>query len=149
MKIYVASSWRNSQQEDVVSQLRASGHEVYDFKNPPNRAGFQWSTCDPNWQSWNNEQYRKMLNHPIAEEGYDSDFTAMEWAEVCVLVLPCGRSAHAEAGWFSGAGKPVVALLAECEPELMYKMFTRLCIDIKEVIQALELLQIDAENIEM
>lgn len=33
-KIYVASSWRNPFQQEVVNILRDLGHEVYDFKNP-------------------------------------------------------------------------------------------------------------------
>lgn len=33
-KIYVASSWRNSIQAEIVAALRAEGHEVYDFRNP-------------------------------------------------------------------------------------------------------------------
>lgn len=41
MKIYVASSWRNNRQPDVVKFLRDLGHEVYDFKNPkPGDDGF-------------------------------------------------------------------------------------------------------------
>jgi hypothetical protein len=32
MKIYVASSWRNERQQDVVKTLRAANHEVYDFR---------------------------------------------------------------------------------------------------------------------
>jgi nucleoside 2-deoxyribosyltransferase len=47
----------------------------------------------------------------------------MEWADACVLVLPCGRSAHLEAGWFAGKGKPVFVLTFDGEePELMAKM---------------------------
>ena len=47
-KIYVASSWRNVFQQDVVDILRDLGHEVYDFKNPPHgNGGFQWSDIDP------------------------------------------------------------------------------------------------------
>ena len=34
MKIYVASSWSNEDQQWVVNTLRAAGHTVYDFKNP-------------------------------------------------------------------------------------------------------------------
>jgi hypothetical protein len=51
-----------------------------------------------------------------------------------VLQLPCGRSAHLEAGWFAGRGKPVIILLHDggddwldpglVQPELMYKMAT-------------------------
>jgi nucleoside 2-deoxyribosyltransferase len=47
----------------------------------------------------------------------------MDWADCCVLVLPCGRSAHIEAGYMAGRGKPVWVLAVEpCEPELMYKL---------------------------
>ena len=33
-RIYVASSWRNKYQPEVVAALRKAGHEVYDFRNP-------------------------------------------------------------------------------------------------------------------
>lgn len=34
-RIYVASSWRNPFYPDVVGRLKAEGHDVYDFRNPP------------------------------------------------------------------------------------------------------------------
>lgn len=41
MKIYVASSWRNERQPEVVEHLRSFGYEVYDFRNPaPGDTGF-------------------------------------------------------------------------------------------------------------
>ncbi len=47
-----------------------------------------------------------------------------KWCRPCVLVLPCGRSAHTEAGWMCGAGRRVIAYIPEMgEPELMYKLF--------------------------
>ena len=124
-KIYVASSWRNVFQQDVVGILRDLGHEVYDFKNPPHgNGGFQWSDIDPDWQNWTTEQYREALNHPIAQKGFDSDFNGMKWADVCVMVLPCGRSANTEAGWMKGVGKRVMVYSPkEQEPELMYKIY--------------------------
>jgi hypothetical protein len=33
-KIYLASSWRNERQPELVRILREAGHEVYDFRNP-------------------------------------------------------------------------------------------------------------------
>lgn len=124
MKIYVASSWRNPQQPDVVIALRSAGHEVYDFRNPnPGDTGFSWSDIDPDWLNWDTEQYQTALKHPLAEEGFGKDLGGMEWAEACVLVLPCGRSAHLEAGWFTGRGIPVWILTQDGEePELMYKL---------------------------
>jgi hypothetical protein len=47
----------------------------------------------------------------------------MKWADCCVMVLPCGRSANTEAGWMKGAGKKVYVFSpTKQEPELMYKI---------------------------
>lgn len=124
-KIYVASSWRNEFQPMVVEVLRSVGHEVYDFRNPTEgNAGFSWSDIDPNWQNWTTEEYKNALEHPLAEQGFNLDFDAMKWADCCVMVLPCGRSANTEAGWMKGAGKKVYVYqpIAQ-EPELMYKIY--------------------------
>lgn len=123
-KVYVASSWRNPAQPDVVQAIRDEGHEVYDFRNPePGDTGFHWSDIEPDWQEWDVERYVKALDHPVAIDGFGKDKAAMEWADTFVLVLPCGRSAHLELGWAIGAGKPsVILMLGENEPELMYKL---------------------------
>lgn len=137
MKIYVASSWRNAIQPQVVSVLRSLDHEVYDFRNPkPGNKGFAWSQIDPEWKGWNLALFRESLLHPVAEAGYGLDWDAMQWADAGVLVLPSGRSAHIEAGYFVGAKKPLYILLAEGEPELMYKMATRLCLSMDELARA-------------
>ena len=99
MKIYVASSWRNEYQPAVVAVLESMSHEVYDFRNPHEGYGFQWSWIDENWETWTTEEYIEALQHPIAKKGYKLDFDAMKWADCCVMVLPCGRSANTEAGW--------------------------------------------------
>ncbi len=139
-RIYVASSWRNALQPAVVAALRGEGHAVYDFRNPFNGVpGFAWSEIDADWQSWTAAEYRRHLTtHPIAARGYVSDLRAMEWADTCVLVLPCGRSAHLEAGWFTGRGKRCLILTRDGEePELMALLATDICISLDEVIEAL------------
>lgn len=135
-RIYVASSWRNTDHPFIVSTLRADGHEVYDFRNPRlGDTGFAWSEIDPDWLGWTPKSYRDLLDHPIAASGFDSDFAAMEWADTFVLALPCGRSAHLEAGWATGAGKPTAILLHEdkFEPELMYRMADLVAVAVEEV----------------
>lgn len=137
-KIYVASSWRNANQVNVVKDLRLDGHEVYDFKNPrPGNQGFAWKQIDPKWEGWDPEAYRKCLDHPIAKAGFASDFNAMKWADTFVLVLPCGRSAHLELGWACGQGKQTLILLDRMEPELMAKMVDHICINMDEVREIL------------
>lgn len=124
MKIYLASSWRNAHQPHVLASLRAAGHDVYDFRNPaPGNIGFGWrQTIDRPIKT--GEDLLEALAHWRAQEGFDLDFGAMKWADACVLLLPCGNSAHLEAGWFAGQGKPVAVLCPELrEPELMYKCF--------------------------
>lgn len=141
MKIYVASSWRNEHQQFVVNFLRDRGHEVYDFKHPTKgNAGFHWSEIDSNWKNWTTQQYRDALRHEYAQFGFNRDFNAMKAADACVLVLPCGRSAHLEAGWMKGAGKKVFAyipLSCAIEPELMYGMLDYVADDVNEIAQLL------------
>lgn len=138
-RIYVASSWRNKFQPGVVGMLRTVGHEVYDFRNPkPGNHGFHWSAIDPEWQAWEPEAYRGALADDVASQGFANDFSAMQWADTGVLVLPSGRSAHLEAGYFNGAGKPLYILLIEPqEPELMYLMANEICLSLSELVESL------------
>jgi hypothetical protein len=131
-RIYVASSWRNEHQPDVVGRLRDGGHEVYDFRHPAEgNDGFTWKDVMPSWSPTGSSdglvpvgEYVANIDHPHAVDGFRCDFDAMRWADTCVLVLPCGRSAHLELGWFVGAGRRTAILLDGplVTPELMYRM---------------------------
>jgi hypothetical protein len=122
VKIYVASSWRNAYQPAVVKALQAAGHEVYDFRHPgPGEVGFSWSDVDPNWQNWSVNQFIQGLQHAYARNAFNRDRRALEWCDLCLLVLPSGMSAHLEAGWCAGRGKRVLIYAPELrEAELMY-----------------------------
>ena len=140
MKIYVASSWRNKWFPGVVRALRNAGHDVYDFRNPPDGgSGVRWSDVGADWMDWTPQEYRQRLSHPLAEHQFANDIRAMEGCDACVLLLPCGRSAHTEAGWFAGRGKKVFLYIPEKqEPELMYKLFDSVCCTMNELLEALE-----------
>jgi hypothetical protein len=144
MKVYVASSWRNATQPDVVRAIRAAGHEVYDFREPTEgNHGFSWHEIDPTIPRGpadlvlGAEQIRTMLDHPASVDGFALDMGALQWCDACVLVLPCGRSAHLEAGWAAGADRLTVALLTDGEPDLMWKMLDHLCTSLDEVLEVL------------
>lgn len=138
MRIYVASSWRNKRQPSVVEALRAVGHDVYDFRNPkPDNQGFSWRQCATEEQLKEPKRFRdEVLTHYVAQEGFALDMNALKSAQVTVLVLPCGRSAHLELGWAAGNGQRTLVLFDDVidEPELMYLMNTKLCVSIDEVI---------------
>ena len=139
-RIYVASSWRNEYYPAVVEALRADGHEVYDFRNPPHGGnGFRWTDIDDNAMDWSFGEYAEGLHHPKAERQFKADLEALEWADTCVLVLPSGRSAHTEAGWMAGAGRRVFVYFPEKqEPELMYKLFDGVVDSLDDLLEALK-----------
>lgn len=157
MRIYVASSWRNMIYEEVVQALKDAGQDVYDFRNPcEGYIGFHWSEVDPAWKTWSPQQYKDGLCHERAEQGYRFDKNAIDWANCGVLVMPCGLSAHLEAGYLAGQGKPVLVYMPEhlpvidttygrtglieklkFEPELMYKLLLDIHFEIDTLVEAL------------
>lgn len=144
MKVYIASSWRNCYQVALVKILRGLGCEVYDFRHPKEGVeGFKWDGIDENWRGWTPSQWRDALRHPLAVNGFNLDYSAMQWADICVLVLPSGRSAHMEAGFMAGKGKPVYTLAIEPgDPDLMNLLFgppDNICVSINELLDKLEL----------
>ncbi len=135
MKIYVASSWRNSLQPWVVTLLREQGHEVYDFRNPPGGSGFSWREIDPAWECWSPQKFRDALEHPVAIDGFSTDMNALLDADCCVLVMPCGRSAFLELGFAVGDGQETIVYWPEqAEPELMVKMADRIATSVEELL---------------
>lgn len=125
--IYLASSWRNQDQPEVLFALREWGYTVYDFKHPDpddeSDQGFHWSEIDTQYKKWTARDLRDKLAHPIAQSGFKKDYNALADCLCCVLLLPSGRSAHLEAGFAIGSDIPTVVMAAaneEIEPELMY-----------------------------
>ena len=147
-KIYLASSWRNPNQPRAVEMLRAAGHEVYDFRNPkPDKPGFSWGDVAEDWKGWwPGEFIRKGLKHPIAEGAFKTDKDALDWCDTCVLLLPCGRSAHLEAGYAIGRDKPTLIVLDNCnfEPELMYLFADYIVPYIEDMVFGLNMMRVDA-----
>jgi hypothetical protein len=141
LKIYVASSWRNELQPRVVSTLRSAGHEVHDYKESASGHGEPTveQVDDLTRMRFEPARFRELLTqHPMARSLFEKDMGALRACDACVLVLPCGKSAHLELGWAVGAGKRTLVLLqGECEPDLMYKMVDRLCLSVDEVVQTL------------
>jgi hypothetical protein len=145
MRIYVASSWRNLYQPTVVTTLRQQGWDTYDFRHPAlGDDGFHWAEIDLGWQSWTPAQYREALQHPLARVGFAQDRLALQMADVTVLVLPCGRSAHLELGYAAGMGQHTAVLMLEPqEPELMYRLCDRICLSMDELLSWLHGIDIE------
>lgn len=140
MKIYVASSWRNNYYPSIVEALQKEGHDVYDFRNPTSGdKGFSWSDLGEtakDWQNWTADEYRKALQTSEARRGYNNDIKALQECELCVMVLPCGKSAHLELGGACGAGAQTIIYMPEKqEAELMYLMADYIVLNLAELVR--------------
>ena len=132
MKIYVASSWRNPIYDNILIYLRINGLDHYNFKN--GNSAFHWREIDESWENWTKPEMIRALESNVAKKAFEMDFTAMNECDALLLVQPCGRSAHLEAGYFAGQGKPVVILADNGDPELMFKLADKVVKDTKEAI---------------
>lgn len=126
-RIYVASSWDNPQQPAVVEELRRRGHTVSDFRHPHARDDCNvWDMLNVNRDEVTGEMLADLLDEPVVYERYREQLEAMRDADLCLLLLPSGRSAHIEAGYMKGLGKTVYvfgSVFDRLRPELMYLAF--------------------------
>src|SRR5579862_706994 len=142
MKIYIASSWKNPLYNNTKSFLQEFGYHICDWQDPK-AGGFRWQECtDKPKEDWTAYYYRDLiLEHERAQRGFSHDKNLMLEADCCVLLLPCGRSAHLEAGWFVGQGKPLFIYIPVFEePELMYKFANSICLNLNDLIVELQAL---------
>lgn len=119
--------------DPVVWRHRKGGYAGCDMSS---RRFAEPSRTPPKGSDWESiDEYLRMVNHPTAVAGFESDFGAMKRADTFVLVLPCGKSAHLELGWAVGAGKRTAILLEDpVEPELMYRMVDHLATSIDDLL---------------
>jgi hypothetical protein len=116
-KVYTASSWRNQHYPDDVKAIHEAGFPLYDFRAA--NGGFHWSCRTYE------EYIRELETDPAVAAAFQRDKDGLDSCDVCVLILPCGVSAHLELMHVSDAGKPVIVKLDPVEPlkpELMYKL---------------------------
>ena len=134
-QVYIATSWRNTYYDRVLKEVNVE-NRVYDWR--ASDSAFYWSDIDPDWKNWTTKQYVDALTHPIAEKGFERDLKGMRWASACILLLPCGRSAHLEAGWMAReySTETVVYIPGNerIEPELMYLLGDHVLTSLDDVL---------------
>lgn len=112
LRIYLASSWRNDELVMVVYRLlRQYGFDVDAFCNQPGgRVGFNIADClAAAGHSLDEVDAITALRHPaVAEQfriAFREDKKWLDWCNCVIMLMPCGRSAHLEAGYAKGQGK--------------------------------------------
>lgn len=110
MRIFLASSWKNREKVRAIAiELRAAGHNVYDFTDPgyrsvppipPERFPDRFDPAAG--------EYRDYLNRWEWVSVMEENKLALNWCDVVILMLPCGLDAHADAYYAHGLGKTLI-----------------------------------------
>lgn len=117
MKIYLATSWRNTDFERARELLRAEGWEVYDFRD----SGVNTHASESFEKALSYTEYMSAMAQPELKAQGERDYAALDWCDVVVMLLPCGKSAHIELGYALGAGKPAFVVWSPGPVDLMYQ----------------------------
>lgn len=106
VKVYLASSWKNEHRvREAAVYLREIGHEVDAFCDPSTgRFIFSFDKL-PNIEQMN---AIAVLSTYEVQRAFAEDKKWIDWADAVIMMLPCGRSAHLEAGYAKGSGKKLI-----------------------------------------
>jgi hypothetical protein len=135
-KVYVIGSLRNPEIPKWAACIRENGYEVFDdwFAAGP--------AADDSWKEYEQARgrnYRDAMKGYAARHVFEFDKKHIDAAEIGVLILPAGKSGHAELGYMKGQGKKcIIVLNSEVERwDIMYNFFDHLVYDTKELLEAL------------
>lgn len=107
MRIYIASSWKNQPAVlALADKLEREGFEVDAFCRANNkRYAFHWSELVDNEDDLKYYDAMEMLADPRTQRAFREDKRWLDWSNCVIMVLPCGRSSHLEAGYAKGKDK--------------------------------------------
>jgi len=105
MKIYLASSWKNSDAITVLAFDLRADYDVDAFTDTSTgRYVFHFSEIgDPSELNCIN-----FLRDHRSKKAFNEDKKWLDWCDVCILCLPAGKSSHLEAGYAKGCGKKLI-----------------------------------------
>lgn len=112
MKIYLASSWKISNAVLLIKDcLIRQGFQVDAFCDQSHgRIG--WNLADELRKGGGDPQDIdpiSALQHPLLKDLFKRAFAEdkkwLDWCDCCIMIHPCGNSAHLEGGYATGRGK--------------------------------------------
>ena len=127
-RVYIASSWKQASAVNTLAIfLEGNGMEVFAFTEGDKRPdGLDAFTFGPDtWEGplpLKQTDWINFMDNAKTERAFRADKAGLDWADTVVLLLPCGRSAHLEAGYAVGQGKELYVWgdLPPGEYETMY-----------------------------
>ena len=132
MKIYLIGSLRNPKIVDIANILTEAGFDTFaDWAAAGEAADNSWRDYSKA-RGWN---YKQALQSHAAQHIFAFDKKHLMAADVAVLAMPAGKSAHLELGFHLGLGKRGYILFDE-EPE-RFDVMTNFATDIFFSVEAL------------
>lgn len=137
MNIFLSGSMKNPNIPLVGNVLREAGHQVFDDWWSPG------PDADDHWQEYERirrRPYKEALKGPHPQSCYQTDYWHLtQWADVIVLVMPAGKSAHMELGFARGRGMPGYILLPGAPErfEIMHNFATNVFESVDDLLKEL------------
>lgn len=136
--IYIVGSLANPRIIEVTKALNETGIKTFSewYSSGPD--------ADSHWKHYGHAMgwsYMETLRSDFVQTAFNFDFSHMQAANGCVLVMPAGKSAHCEFGWFVGQGKPAYILFdgEPDRPDLMPpNMATAIYFSLEDLINGLK-----------
>lgn len=120
-KIYIATSWKQASLANTAAHtLRNEGFVVDCFCDAS--SGRQVFRCVDRERVYKNLDAIEFLEECEVQTAFDENKNWLDWADVVILILPSGRSAHLEVGYAKGCGKKLYILgdFPKGDSEVMY-----------------------------
>ena len=132
---FISSRWRNRDQViDLTEKMRELGLRVLSFlEYHPNREDV---LLDPEKVMKRFES--RFQDDEVVKQLSDLDLEHIRKADVVILLLPAGISAHMEIGYAYGLGKECILIGKPEKTETTYCMFSKTFTTSKEFIEALK-----------
>ena len=107
LRVYIATSWKmQSDALAIASKLREVGFEVDCFCDPSSgRYVFHWTEFVEKEEDLQKYDAKDFIDDLRTDKAFREDKKWLDWADICLLVLPSGKSAHLEAGYAKGRSK--------------------------------------------
>jgi hypothetical protein len=140
LKIYIAGSFKNIDAcREAGGLIRDKGYSTYVF-------------CDEDSEAYKNSiKVRELcftesftpktaLYNGYIQKIYQTNLSELVYANVVVLILPCGKSAHLEAGFVKGRNGKVIIYgeMIKGEFDAMYGIADLITSDFNEVLETLD-----------
>lgn len=135
--IYIAGSLKNWEVVTLTNELEKLGFDVFSEWLTPGPTADEHLLEYAKQRGWD---YKQTLNSYAATHVFEFDKYHLDRADILILLMPAGKSAHTELGYFRGHGKPAY-ILFDTPPDrvdVMHKFASDIFLNRDELIQELK-----------